>query len=215
VGIALAGALSVAAFVLSDASLNIRQNIQEQRFALEELLRQPQPPPIAASAPAIATPTPFEPEVPLPNAPPAMRGTLTGVAQLESTPEMRVASATSTQSSIAGTRSERARVVTPRNAARAPIVIPSDAQGEYFVLAHEASRTTRTLVIQRVGPSGVTYSRLLFDCKTHRFKYLGGGDTLAALDTPAPPRPMGLLFKGSISDYWWHHACRASQRPRR
>jgi hypothetical protein len=53
------------------------------------------------------------------------------------------------------------------------------------------------------------------DCKTHRSKYLSGGDTLAALDRPAQPRPMTLLFEGSISDYWWHYACRDPQGPRR
>jgi hypothetical protein len=143
-----------------------------------------------------------------------MPGTLTaGMARLEPTPGgVKVASTTSPQSSIASARSERARAVTPRGTAPPPIIIPSDATGEYFVLGRDARRTTRTLVIQRVGPSGVTYSRLLFDCKTHRFKYLSGGDTLAALDRPAPPRPMGLLFEGSISDFWWHHACGSQWR---
>jgi hypothetical protein len=100
-------------------------------------------------------------------------------------------------------------------ARRFPIVIPSDPKAEYFVLERTRSPKNPTLVIERVGPSGVTFSKMAFDCKAHKFKYIAGGDTLAALARPAPPRAMGILFEGSSSDYWWHLACNTAKTARR
>jgi hypothetical protein len=96
--------------------------------------------------------------------------------------------------------------VSAKGSAR-PIILPMDPEAQYFVVGRTGRSDKPTLATQRIGPNGITFSKRLFDCKAHTFKYLSDGNTLAALNRAAPAREMSPLVEGSISDYWWRHAC--------
>ena len=110
-----------------------------------------------------------------------------------------------------GARIEQA---TPPAAAQAadtvtgePVSIPSDAAAQYFILERGGTPAMPTLLTRRVGPSGTSYSKRVFDCAARTVKYLGNGDTLAELATSAPDPDMGPLVEGSIADVLSQKAC--------
>jgi hypothetical protein len=87
-------------------------------------------------------------------------------------------------------------------------VIPSDSKAKYFVLERGGTPDKPTLVTTRVGPSGTSYSKRLFDCRARTWKYLGDGDSLEEMRGAKPDAKMGPLVEGSIADYMWKEACR-------
>lgn len=88
------------------------------------------------------------------------------------------------------------------------IMVPSDPQARYYVLARAGDRTNPILTTKRVGSSGVGYSKRIFDCRNHTAKYLAADvDTLDEIATATPDPKMSKLVEGSITDVFWHHAC--------
>ena len=85
--------------------------------------------------------------------------------------------------------------------------IPSDAKAQYFVLEKGGSSHMPTMVTKRVGLSGTSYSKRIFDCKAQTVKYLGTGDTLEEMARSKPDLNLGSLVTGSIAWYQWQHAC--------
>ena len=87
------------------------------------------------------------------------------------------------------------------------ISIPSDQRAEHLVLERGEWEGMPTLLTKRVGPSGATYALRVFDCVAATTKYLGAGDSLAALRNSRPDPHMGPLVEGSIAYYKWRHVC--------
>jgi hypothetical protein len=209
----LAAGAGVLVFSRSGAPLSIRQNIQERRLALTRLLPSWQEPDLAIEqAPAARSPVP--PAAPQPEAPQPAHPAATSEPAPE--PELIIAKdfvPSAPQAEAAAARGSREqRPVSPKPNAKA-IVIPMDPEAEYFVVGRTGRSDKPTLATQRVGPNGMSFSKRLFDCKAHTFKYLSDGSSLAALNKPGPAREMTPLVDGSISDYWWRHACHKPKPP--
>jgi hypothetical protein len=92
--------------------------------------------------------------------------------------------------------------------AEAAFQIPSDPKATYQILERGKAGANPTLLYKRTGPSGVSYSKRVFDCKNRTTKYLGNGDTLQELKTSTPEPKMYPLVDGSIADGLWARACR-------
>ena len=93
-------------------------------------------------------------------------------------------------------------------AAEKPLIVPSDPKAKFFVLEKEGSGAERTIVTKRVGPSGSSYSKRLYNCKNRTVKYLGTGDSLAEMDSSKPDPSMGPIVKGSIAYFVGLEACK-------
>lgn len=83
-----------------------------------------------------------------------------------------------------------------------PIVINSDT-AKYFVLEKNMkvnnNKDLRSIVTKRVGSSGVSYSKRLYDCKNYTVKYLGTGDTIEQMNKSKEDVNMGAITYGSIA----------------
>lgn len=102
---------------------------------------------------------------------------------------------------------------TPRPVRSAPsnepqITIPSDAKAKFFVLKTGGTRRKPTLTTRRESPSGITYSTREFDCQEQTVRYLGTGETPAAMALSMPEEKMAELVEGSIAWYLWKYACK-------
>jgi hypothetical protein len=85
--------------------------------------------------------------------------------------------------------------------------IPSDPKGEYVVLEKGGEGNERTIVTKREGPSGTTFSKRLYNCADNTVKYLGTGDSMAAMAaSPADPN-MTPIYEGSIAYHVGLKAC--------
>ncbi|WP_440940551.1 hypothetical protein [Immundisolibacter sp.] len=93
-------------------------------------------------------------------------------------------------------------------AAEKPLSVPSDPKAEFFVLEKGGSGSERTIVAKRVGPSGTSYSKRLYNCSDSTVKYLGTGDSLAEMASSKPGPSMGPIVKGSIAYYVGIEACK-------
>lgn len=89
-----------------------------------------------------------------------------------------------------------------KNNEETPIVINSDT-AKYFVLEKNMkvnnNKNLRSIVTKRVGSSGTTYSKRLYDCKNNTVKYLGTGDSIEAMNKSKEDEKMGAIFNGSIA----------------
>jgi hypothetical protein len=93
------------------------------------------------------------------------------------------------------------------SAAEVPISIPSDSRALYVVLEKGGRGDERIIVTKRVGSSGTSYSRRVYNCRENTVKYLGTGDTLAAMNSSSPDPRMGPIVEGSIAYYVGRYAC--------
>lgn len=93
-------------------------------------------------------------------------------------------------------------------AAEKLLSVPSDPKAQFFVLEKGGSGAERTIVTKRVGPSGTSYSKRLYDCKNNTVKYLGSGDSLAEMASSEPDPKMGPIVEGSIAYYVGLEACK-------
>ena len=94
------------------------------------------------------------------------------------------------------------------SAAEVPISVPSDPKAQFFVLEKGGTGNDRTIVTKRVGPSGTSYSKRLYNCKNSTVKYLGTGDTLAEMKSSKPEPNMAPIVQGSIAYYVGREACK-------
>ena len=88
------------------------------------------------------------------------------------------------------------------------MAVPSDAKAQYFVLEKGGKATERTIVIKRVGSSGTSFSKRLYNCDDSTVKYLGTGDTLLEMAKSRPDPRMAPIVDGSIASYVGVEACR-------
>lgn len=86
--------------------------------------------------------------------------------------------------------------------------IPSDSNAKFFVLEKIGSGAERTIVTKRVGSSGTSYSKRLYNCTDRTVKYLGSGSTLAGMNSSQPDPNMSPIASGSIAYYVGIEACK-------
>ena len=96
----------------------------------------------------------------------------------------------------------------PKLAAEQPLSVLSDPKAKYFVIEKEGSRAERTIVTKRVGPSGTSYAKRLYNCDYDTVKYLGTGDSLSKMAESKRSSNMILIMPGSIAYYLRIEACR-------
>jgi hypothetical protein len=86
--------------------------------------------------------------------------------------------------------------------------VPSDPKATFFVLERGGKGAERTIVTKRVGPSGTTYSRRLYNCTNNTVKYLGSGETLSDMNSSKPDPSMVPIVEGAIAYYVGLEACK-------
>ncbi|WP_230467978.1 hypothetical protein [Biostraticola tofi] len=86
--------------------------------------------------------------------------------------------------------------------------IPTDIKAEYTVLEKGGKGNFKAIVTKRVGPSGTSFSKRLYDCSNHTVKYLGEGDTFEEMQSSSPHSDMAPIFDESIADYVGREACK-------
>ncbi len=92
-----------------------------------------------------------------------------------------------------------------------PIDVWSDPSARYTVLeVTKKSKRVVHIVTKRVGKSGTSFSKREIDCKLYRFRYLGGGDTLAEMQSSKENPKFGGLVEGSISEIISNYACKTA-----
>lgn len=99
-------------------------------------------------------------------------------------------------------------ISTPALAAETQLSVPSDPKAQFFVLEKGGSGSQRTIVTKRVGSSGTTYSKRLYNCADSTVKYLGTGDSLESMSKSPPDANMGPIVQGSIAYYVGLEACK-------
>jgi hypothetical protein len=96
---------------------------------------------------------------------------------------------------------------TMTSAAQKPLGIPSEPKAAYFVLEKSITGNEATIVTKRVGSSGTSYSRRLYNCVDKTVKYIGSGDSIDAMNASAPDPKMSPIFERSIAYYVGIEAC--------
>ncbi|EAA6275728.1 hypothetical protein PHL84_001411 [Salmonella enterica] len=86
--------------------------------------------------------------------------------------------------------------------------VPTDSKASYTVLEKTRSGDMVTITTKREGPSGVSYSKRLYDCTASTVKYLGSGDTIEQMNSSAPDPNMAPIIDRSIAYYVGQKACR-------
>ena len=88
-----------------------------------------------------------------------------------------------------------------------PYRIPSDPKATYEVLEKTGKGNRRLITTKRTGPSGTSYSKREYDCKTAKFRYIGTGDTLQEMQSSKPDSKMSIAVDESIASYIGGIAC--------
>lgn len=86
--------------------------------------------------------------------------------------------------------------------------VPTDSKASYTVLEKTRSGDMATITTKREGPSGMSYSKRLYDCKASTVKYLGSGDTIKQMNNSAADPNMAPIIDRSIAYYVGQKACR-------
>lgn len=89
-----------------------------------------------------------------------------------------------------------------------PLSIPSDPKANYSVIKQEGSASMPIITTKRLGRSGISYSKRIFNCKDKTTKYLGTGESLIEMDRSSPDPKFGPIVSGSIAYYQWIFACK-------
>lgn len=97
---------------------------------------------------------------------------------------------------------------TVAHSAERPLIVPTDAKAKYAVLEIGGKFPDRTIVTKRVGSSGTSYSKRLYNCSDNTVKYLGTGDTLAEVARSKPDPKMAPVVSQSIAEYVGREACK-------
>jgi len=93
-------------------------------------------------------------------------------------------------------------------AAEKAMTVPTDAKAKYTILETDGKWPNRTIVTKRVGSSGTSYSKRLYNCSNNTVKYLGTGDTSAEMARSKADPNMAPIVGQSIVDYVGRKACK-------
>lgn len=88
----------------------------------------------------------------------------------------------------------------------AVVYIPTDPKASYNILSVNGSFQSRIIVTQRIGPSGISFSKREYNCENQTFRYIATGETLASLNTKVVSN-WARMDPGSISWFLGQGAC--------
>lgn len=88
------------------------------------------------------------------------------------------------------------------------VAVPTDPRATYQILEQKLRPSGRwELMVQRQGPSGVSFTRREIDCRQHASRYLGEGDTIEEARQNRPEPRLARAVAGSISWYLIDAGC--------
>jgi len=93
-------------------------------------------------------------------------------------------------------------------AAELKLHIPSDPKASYTILERSRSGDEAIIVTKRVGSSGESFSKRLYNCSNNTVKYIGTGDTIESMNASKPDPKMAPIFDKSIAYYVGKEACK-------
>ncbi|UAL42837.1 hypothetical protein K8B83_18780 [Shewanella inventionis] len=93
-------------------------------------------------------------------------------------------------------------------AAEIKLNIPSDPKASYTVLEKSRSGDEAIIVTKRVGSSGTSFSKRLYNCSNETVKYIGSGETIDSMNASKPDAKMAPIFEKSIAYYVGKEACK-------
>lgn len=97
--------------------------------------------------------------------------------------------------------------LTSASAGEYPLPIQTDLKVEYFVIEKAGTPEQPTLLLKRVRSGATSYSKRLFDCKGHAYKFLGSGESLKAVAVSKADEELVPVQEGTIAEQLWKHAC--------
>lgn len=88
------------------------------------------------------------------------------------------------------------------------IDVPTDSKASYTVINKGQQGDYKTITTKRVGSSGTSYSERAYDCSAWEVKYLGTGDSIAAMKSSGADQNMSPIIDRSIAYYVGREACK-------
>jgi len=90
-----------------------------------------------------------------------------------------------------------------------PIEIETDLEGDYFIVDKTGPENRPIVTVKQVDGTYRYFIKREFDCETHRVRYLGEGESQAAMDASEPESTpdMEAISPGSISDQLAGYVC--------
>lgn len=96
-----------------------------------------------------------------------------------------------------------------RKAEGVRIDVPSDPGAAFYLMDKVTDQgASRIIITRRIGSSGESWSRRIFNCTDYTVKYLGSGATRGAMDVGKPDPNMINVLPGTIADDVGRAACR-------
>ncbi|MGE8393391.1 hypothetical protein HFV04_015795 [Pseudomonas sp. BIGb0427] len=74
-----------------------------------------------------------------------------------------------------------------------------DQDARYSIVSVSGDPSQRTVITQRVGISGTSYSARQFDCSARTVRFMGSGASLEDLQDAEADNELTPIFKGSLS----------------
>lgn len=120
---------------------------------------------------------------------------------------MLLAQCSGRETEMAQAPAER-EIVTPPSPVEGKLIsVPSDPNATFYLLDKAQDNGKSVVITKREGSSGVSYSSRLYDCLDYTVKYLGTGDTRAAMEQSPPDAAMSPIIPGSIASDIAQIAC--------
>jgi hypothetical protein len=88
------------------------------------------------------------------------------------------------------------------------LFVPSDPKANYYVLEIAGSRSERSITTKRVGTSGESFSKRVYNCEKSTVRYLGTGSTLREMKISKSESRMSPVVYKSIAYYVGDKACK-------
>lgn len=88
-----------------------------------------------------------------------------------------------------------------------------DPDARYSIISVSGDISQRTVITQRVGLSGTSYSARQFDCTARTVRFLGTGTSLDDLKSAVADKESTPIFKGSLARAISQAACEESVTP--
>ena len=85
--------------------------------------------------------------------------------------------------------------------------VPSDNKAKYFIIEMGGSRNEPTITTKRVGSSGESYSKRIYNCSKNTVRYLGTGSTLREMKISKSEEKMMPVIYKSIAYYVGKKVC--------
>lgn len=88
-----------------------------------------------------------------------------------------------------------------------------DPDARYSIVSMSGDATQRTVITQRIGISGTSYSARQYDCTARTVLFLGSGTSLEDLQHAQADSAPTPIFKGSLARAISQEACNEDAQP--